>query len=183
MAVVAEVMTREVETIAPEASVQEAARLMSELNVGALPVCDGDAQVGMVTDRDITLRATATGRAPRSTAVAEVMTEASTCCLETDSVDDVLKKMGDEQIRRPSGHRRQETSGRHRVPGRPCDAPARADRPGADRSVATAASHAALKSFRPITQESVNVPRVLRSGHRRVLCLCNRLRALRSCLP
>lgn len=100
MTVVSEVMTRDVETIAPEASVQDAARLMSELNVGALPVCDGDALVGMVTDRDITLRATATGRTPQSTAVAEVMTEASTCCMETDSVDDVLKKMGDEQIRR-----------------------------------------------------------------------------------
>lgn len=100
MAAVSEVMTREVETIAPEASVQDAARLMSELNIGALPVCDGDALLGMVTDRDITLRATASGRAPQSTAVAEVMTDASTCCMETDSIDDVLKKMGDEQIRR-----------------------------------------------------------------------------------
>lgn len=97
---ISEVMTRDVETIAPEASLQDAARLMSALNVGALPVCDGDVLVGMVTDRDITLRATATGKAPRSTAVAEVMTETSTCCSETDSVEDVLRKMGDEQIRR-----------------------------------------------------------------------------------
>ena len=100
MAAISEVMTRVVETIAPEASVLDAARLMSELDIGALPVCDGDALVGMVTDRDITLRATATGRSPQSTAVAEVMTEVSTCCNESDSVDDVLKKMGEEQIRR-----------------------------------------------------------------------------------
>jgi CBS domain-containing protein len=100
MCAISEVMTREVETIAPEASLQDAARLMSELNVGSLPVCDGEALVGMITDRDITLRATASGRAPRSTAVAEVMTEASTCCSESDSVDDVLKRMGEEQIRR-----------------------------------------------------------------------------------
>jgi len=100
MAVISEVMTREVETIAPEASVQDAARLMSELNIGALPVCDGEALVGMVTDRDITVRATASGKAPQSIAVAEVMTAASTWCNENDSVDDVLKKMGDEQIRR-----------------------------------------------------------------------------------
>ena len=100
MPAISEVMTRGVETIAPEASVQDAARLMSELNIGALPVCDGNAMVGMVTDRDITLRATASGKAPRSTSVAEVMTEASTCCNESDSIDDVLKKMGDEQIRR-----------------------------------------------------------------------------------
>jgi predicted transcriptional regulator len=51
-----EVMTREAETITPEASVQDAARLMSELNVGSLPVCDGNTRVDMVTDRDITLR-------------------------------------------------------------------------------------------------------------------------------
>jgi CBS domain-containing protein len=100
MHAISEVMTREVETIAPEASVQDAARLMSELNIGALPVCDGGTLVGMVTDRDITLRATASGKAPQSTAVAEVMTEASTCCSESDSVDDVLRMMGDEQIRR-----------------------------------------------------------------------------------
>jgi CBS domain-containing protein len=100
MAAISEVMTRVVETIAPEASVQDAARLMSELNVGALPVCDGDALVGMITDRDITMRATASGRAPQSTAVAEVMTAALSCCSEQDSVDAVLKKMGDEQIRR-----------------------------------------------------------------------------------
>ena len=95
-----EVMTREAETITPEASVQDAARLMSELNVGSLPVCDGNTLVGMVTDRDITLRATAMGKAPQSTAVAEVMTAAATCCSESDSVDDVLRMMGDEQIRR-----------------------------------------------------------------------------------
>jgi len=100
MRAISEVMTREVETIAPEASVRDAARLMSELNVGSLPVCDGDALVGMITDRDITLRATASGRPPQSIAVAEVMTEASTCCSETDSVDDVLRMMGEQQIRR-----------------------------------------------------------------------------------
>jgi hypothetical protein len=60
-------------TIAPEDSVMDAARLMSQLNVGALPVIDGLAVVGTVTDRDITLGAAARGRAPRSTAVAEVM--------------------------------------------------------------------------------------------------------------
>jgi CBS domain-containing protein len=100
MRAISEVMSRDVEAIAPEASVQDAARLMSELNVESLPVCDGDALVGMITDRDITLRATATGRSPKSTAVAEVMTEASTCCSETDSVDDVLKMMSEQQIRR-----------------------------------------------------------------------------------
>lgn len=60
-------------TIAPEDSIMDAARLMSELDVGELPVCHGHIVVGLVTDRDITLRAAAHGRAPRSMAVAEVM--------------------------------------------------------------------------------------------------------------
>jgi len=93
MPAISEVMTREVATIAQEASVLDAARLMSELDVGALPVCDGETLVGTVTDCDITLRATAAGKAPRSLAVAEVMTQASTYCNECDSVDDVLTRM------------------------------------------------------------------------------------------
>lgn len=60
-------------TIAPEDSIMDAARLMSELDVDALPVCDGHAIVGLVTDRDITLRGAGRGGAPRSMAVAEVM--------------------------------------------------------------------------------------------------------------
>jgi CBS-domain-containing membrane protein len=73
MPVITEVLRRHLGAIAPEASVMEAARLMNELNVGALPVCDGDALVGMIIDRDIALRANAHGRAPRGLAVAEVM--------------------------------------------------------------------------------------------------------------
>lgn len=53
---VRELMTRDVEVIPPDASVQEAARKMRELNVGSLPVCDGERLKGMITDRDITDR-------------------------------------------------------------------------------------------------------------------------------
>jgi CBS domain-containing protein len=62
-----DVMTRQVEVISPDASLEEAARKMDQLNVGPLPVCDGERLVGMVTDRDITVRATAAGKthAPR----------------------------------------------------------------------------------------------------------------------
>jgi len=98
---ISEVMTRGVECIRPNDSIARAAERMRELNVGSLPVCgDNNKLLGMVTDRDITLRTTANGKAPRSTAVAEVMTEASTCCNEGDSVEEVLKKMAEEQIRR-----------------------------------------------------------------------------------
>ena len=59
-----DVMTPEVAVIAPEASIYEAAEKMSHLDVGPLPVCDGERLVGMLTDRDITVRAVAAGRDP-----------------------------------------------------------------------------------------------------------------------
>jgi CBS domain-containing protein len=61
---IADVMTRDVRVIQPDRTVREAARLMDELNVGALPVCNGRRLIGMVTDRDITVRSTAAGLAP-----------------------------------------------------------------------------------------------------------------------
>ena len=69
-----DVMTPEVEVIAPEASIYEAAEKMSHRDIGPLPVCEGERLVGMLTDRDITVRAVAAGRDPRTTQVREVMT-------------------------------------------------------------------------------------------------------------
>jgi CBS domain-containing protein len=66
-------MTRGVEVVRPDDTLQEAARKMKSLDVGALPVCDGDRLVGMITDRDIIVRATAEGRDPRTTMTAEVV--------------------------------------------------------------------------------------------------------------
>jgi CBS domain-containing protein len=69
-----EVMTPNVEVIHPNATLQEAAQKMKGLDVGPLPVCDGEQLVGMLTDRDITIRATAEGHDPTATKVQEVMT-------------------------------------------------------------------------------------------------------------
>ena len=69
-----DVMTPGVEVIAPEASIYEAAEKMSHLDIGPLPVCDGERLIGMLTDRDITVRAVAAGRDPLTTQVREVMT-------------------------------------------------------------------------------------------------------------
>jgi predicted transcriptional regulator len=69
-----DVMTPGVEVIAPEASIYEAAEKMSHLDIGPLPVCDGERLVGMLTDRDITVRAVAAGRDPRMTPVRDIMT-------------------------------------------------------------------------------------------------------------
>lgn len=97
---VSEVMTRQVRVIAPDRSIREAARLMDELNVGVLPVCDGQRLLGIITDRDITVRATAVGKDPDNVPVREIMTEDVRWCFEDEAVEDVAQIMGDVQIRR-----------------------------------------------------------------------------------
>lgn len=97
---ISDVMTREVAVIGPNDTLQQAARLMNEWNVGSLPVCEGRRLVGMITDRDITIRATAEGRSPGQVRVADVMSEGVSYCFEDQRVGEVLQQMGDEQIRR-----------------------------------------------------------------------------------
>lgn len=96
----ADIMTREVELVRPEDSLQKAAATMDRLNVGFLPVHDGKRVVGVITDRDITVRAVAADLSPNMTNVGDVMTEEVHYCLEDDSIDDVAKHMIDTQIRR-----------------------------------------------------------------------------------
>jgi CBS domain-containing protein len=73
---------------------------MSRLEVGPLPVCDGAQLVGMLTDRDITIRATATGRDPNTTRVHEVMTPEVVYCFEDQDVEIAAQMMEMRQIRR-----------------------------------------------------------------------------------
>ncbi|MGN6390310.1 MAG: CBS domain-containing protein [Burkholderiaceae bacterium] len=100
MQTVSELMTRNVEFVAPQDSLQRAAQLMDELNVGALPVCDRGRLVGMVTDRDITVRGTAAGRRPQEAHVDEVMSGNVRWCFEDQELDDVMIQMADSQVRR-----------------------------------------------------------------------------------
>lgn len=100
MRAVSEVMTRHVQIISPQSSLQEAARLMDRFNIGALPVCQAGKLQGMITDRDITVRAIAHGMNPMRTRVCEVMSEHTRWCHEHQAIDDVLKQMRDVQIRR-----------------------------------------------------------------------------------
>ena len=95
-----EVMTRAVETVRPDQSIQEAAAKMKSLDVGPMPVTDGDRLVGMLTDRDIVIRAVADGRDARTTKVRDAMTSDVACCKEDDDVKDAAKTMKDRQIRR-----------------------------------------------------------------------------------
>ena len=97
---VMDVMTRDVRVVSPSDSMQHAAQCMDELNVGSVPVCDGQKLVGMVTDRDIAVRGVAAGRAAASTPVSEVMSGSVRWCSEDQPVDDVMDEMRDAQIRR-----------------------------------------------------------------------------------
>lgn len=100
MQTIQEIMTRDVQYVSPEDTVRRAAQLMYEFDVGAIPVCDGDKLVGMITDRDITVRSTAAGQAPESTRVGDIMSTEVRTCYAGQSIDEVLGHMGDVQIRR-----------------------------------------------------------------------------------
>lgn len=89
-----------VETAQPGDSLQQAAVKMRDLDVGSLPVCDGQRLVGAITDRDITIRATARGSDPSQTRVAEVMTPEVVYCFENDTAEAAARKMQEYQIRR-----------------------------------------------------------------------------------
>jgi CBS-domain-containing membrane protein len=100
MKTIADVMTRDPVAVRPRETVQRAAQLMDELNVGCLPVCEDWLVRGIVTDRDITVRATAAGLDPGSTEVSAVMSEGVRCCLQRQSPAEVLRQMSAVQIRR-----------------------------------------------------------------------------------
>ena len=95
-----DIMTRNVEVVNGNASLKEAATKMKKLDVGLIPVCDGDRLKGLLTDRDITIRATADGRDPSKTKVSEVMSTDIAYCLEDQAVDEAVILMEARQIRR-----------------------------------------------------------------------------------
>lgn len=96
----ADIMTRDVTVVSPNDSAQRAAQIMDELNVGSLPVCDGRRILGMVTDRDLTVRIAAQGKSPDQARVEEAMSTNVRWCFEDEDVEAVIEKMGDTQIRR-----------------------------------------------------------------------------------
>jgi CBS domain-containing protein len=97
---VRDVMTRRVEVIRPDATLEEAAGKMKSLDVGSLPVCDGERLQGVITDRDITIRATAEGRDAGKTRVSEMMTADVKWCYDDEDVATAADIMGKAQIRR-----------------------------------------------------------------------------------
>ena len=100
MTTVSDVMTRGVRTLSPSDTIVLAAQAMDELNVGVIPVCDGEKLVGMVTDRDIVVRGVAQERDGKSTRLSDVMSTNVRTVTEDQDVDEVLNAMADTQIRR-----------------------------------------------------------------------------------
>ncbi len=96
---VSEIMTRDVRLLSPDQTIREAASLMADVDVGSLPVGDNDRLVGIITDRDIVIRAVAQGKSA-DTKVAEVMSKEMLYCFDTDEIDDVARNMGKAQVRR-----------------------------------------------------------------------------------
>jgi CBS domain-containing protein len=100
MAKVADVMVREVETVSPLATVQEAAERMKAANVGSIPICQESRLVGTLTDRDITIRVTAEGRDPQTTPVRDVMSQPVVTVLPQQDLAEAEQLMHDHQVRR-----------------------------------------------------------------------------------
>src|SRR6266540_3362426 len=97
---VKDVMTRGVECVGPDATLREAARKMRDLDVGPLPVCENDRLVGILTDRDITVRAVAEGHDPADSRVRDIMTHGIDYCFDDDDVTEAAWHMETKQIRR-----------------------------------------------------------------------------------
>ncbi len=97
---VKQVMTPYVECVSPSTTIQEAAEKMKSMDVGALLVCDNEQIVGVVTDRDIAIRAAATGADTSVTPVQDIMTPHVATCFEEQDVADAAEIMKQKQIRR-----------------------------------------------------------------------------------
>lgn len=95
-----DIMTDKPEFITPETTLRQAAQKMRDCDCGYLPVGENDRLVGAVTDRDITIRATAEGRDPDTTMVREIMTPRIISCFENDDVSEAARVMEQAQIRR-----------------------------------------------------------------------------------
>ena len=95
-----EIMTPEVERLSKDATIQEVAQKMKALDVGMIPIYDGDRLVGMVTDRDITVRVVAEARDVTQTPAHLVMTSEVFYCFEDQTLEEAAQVMERHQIRR-----------------------------------------------------------------------------------
>jgi CBS domain-containing protein len=95
-----EMMTANIEEISADATLMQAAQKMKLLDIGAIPVREKDRLVGIITDRDIAVRAVAEGRDPKKMPVREAMSRDICFCYEDESVESAAKLMEEKQVRR-----------------------------------------------------------------------------------
>ena len=96
---VSDAMTRDVRVASPGQTIRDVARLMDEINAGSVPVGENDRLIGMITDRDIAVRAVAAGKGPE-TPVRDVMSSDIKYCYEDEDLDHVCQNMADIKVRR-----------------------------------------------------------------------------------
>lgn len=96
---VKDAMTTGVELASPTHTIRQAALMMGKCDCGALPVADKDSLVGMITDRDIAVRAVAAGKGPK-TLVREVMSQEVLYCFEDQQLEEVSRNLSDIKVRR-----------------------------------------------------------------------------------
>jgi CBS domain-containing protein len=97
---VKEVMTENVSVVEPDTQIPQIARKMRDEDIGSLPVVENERLVGMVTDRDIVVRAVAEGQDVRTATAREAMSPRILYCFDDQTVEEVLENMGEQQIRR-----------------------------------------------------------------------------------
>jgi CBS domain-containing protein len=96
---VSEIMSSDVKMVNPQQPIRDAAKMMAQIDAGVIPVAENDRLVGMITDRDIAVRAVAAGKSP-TTPIAEVMSHEVKYCFENDEVDELAENMADIKLRR-----------------------------------------------------------------------------------
>jgi len=92
-------MSRDVQLASPTQSIRDAAKRMAEIDAGSLPVGQDNRLVGMITDRDIAVRAVAEGKSP-DTPVREVMSQEMLYCFDDQELEEVARNMADIKVRR-----------------------------------------------------------------------------------
>ncbi|MCE4553122.1 CBS domain-containing protein [Pelomonas cellulosilytica] len=97
---IADIMSVDVQTVQPQESLRRAAQCMQDLDVGSLPVCNGERLLGMLTDRDIVVRGIADGLDPDTACVSDVMSPEPACCTPEQDTESAKRLMGERQIRR-----------------------------------------------------------------------------------
>src|SRR3954465_9452108 len=96
---VSQAMTREVKICTPGQPIREVAQTMAAIDAGALPVGENDRLIGMITDRDIAVRAVAQGKSP-DTPVRDVMSREVLYCFDDQEIEEVARNMGQMKVRR-----------------------------------------------------------------------------------